>query len=91
MESEIEKGKVHDRGNPYMLYVEIGKRLRIAHIELNYTQEQMAEILGISTAYYGKRVLYLMPHYVENDRIAVVCPSEEALPWLSRSLDDSSS
>lgn len=54
MESEIEKRKVHDRGNPNMLYVEIGKRLRIARIELNYTQEQMAEILGISTAYYGK-------------------------------------
>jgi len=51
----------------------------------------MAEILGISTAYYGEKVLYLMPHYVENDRIAVVCPSEEALPWLSRSLADSSS
>lgn len=54
MESEIEKRKVHSCGNSNMLYVEIGKRLRIARIELNYTQEQMAEILGISTAYYGK-------------------------------------
>lgn len=54
MKSLVERGKVHGRGNPNMLYVEIGKRLRIARIELNYTQEQMAEILGISTAYYGK-------------------------------------
>ena len=36
------------------LYVEIGKRLRISRIELNYTQEQMAEILEMSSAYYGK-------------------------------------
>ena len=36
------------------LYVEMGKRLRISRIELNYTQEQMAEILEMSSAYYGK-------------------------------------
>lgn len=36
------------------LYVEIGKRLRIMRVGLNYTQEQMAEILEVSTAYYGK-------------------------------------
>ncbi|MCM1386779.1 MAG: helix-turn-helix domain-containing protein [Bacillus sp. (in: Bacteria)] len=36
------------------LYVEMGKRLRIFRINLDYTQEQMAEILEISPAYYGK-------------------------------------
>lgn len=36
------------------LYIEIGKRLRLARINKNYTQEQMSEILGISTTYYGK-------------------------------------
>lgn len=36
------------------LYLEMGKRLRILRIELNYTQEQMSEILEISSAYYGK-------------------------------------
>lgn len=40
------------KNNP--LYVEMGKRLRILRIGLNYTQEQMSEILEISTAYYGK-------------------------------------
>ena len=33
------------------LYVEIGKRLRISRIELNYTQEQRAEILEMSSAF----------------------------------------
>lgn len=32
----------------------MGKRLRVMRIELNYTQEQMAELLEISSAYYGK-------------------------------------
>ena len=36
------------------LYIEMGKRLRIIRIQLNYTQEQLAEILGLSTPYYGK-------------------------------------
>lgn len=36
------------------LYVEIGERLRKFRRERDYTQEEMAEILGISTAYYGK-------------------------------------
>ncbi|WP_251393111.1 helix-turn-helix domain-containing protein [Mediterraneibacter agrestimuris] len=36
------------------LYMEIGERLRKFRREIDYTQEQMAEILGISTAYYGK-------------------------------------
>lgn len=33
---------------------EIGRRLHITCIELNETQEQMSDTLGISTAYYGK-------------------------------------
>lgn len=36
------------------LYADIGKRLRAFRIQLNYTQEQMAEILEMSSAYYGK-------------------------------------
>ena len=36
------------------LYAEMGMRLRRLRREKDYTQEQMAEILGISTAYYGK-------------------------------------
>ena len=37
-----------------LLYNEIGKRLRILRRDLNYTQEQMSEILEMSSAYYGK-------------------------------------
>lgn len=36
------------------LYVEMGRRLRILRIRLDYTQEQMSEILEMSSAYYGK-------------------------------------
>lgn len=42
------------RKNPNSLYVEMGKRLRNFRINLNYTQEQMAEVLEMSVAYYGK-------------------------------------
>ena len=45
---------IKNHGATKPLYVEIGKRLRIIRIQLNYTQEQLAEILGISTPYYGK-------------------------------------
>lgn len=48
------KKKIHDRKAPNQLYVEMGKRLRISRNQLDYTQEQMADILGMSTAYYGK-------------------------------------
>lgn len=37
-----------------MLYVDMGIRLRQERLKLDYTQEQMAELLEISTAYYGK-------------------------------------
>lgn len=46
------KEKKHKTSNS--LYIDMGKRLRITRIKLNYTQEQMAEILDMSTAYYGK-------------------------------------
>lgn len=46
--------KVHDRKVPNQLYIEMGKRLRMSRNQLDYTQEQMADILGMSTAYYGK-------------------------------------
>lgn len=36
------------------LYIDMGLRLRQERLRLNYTQEQIAEILNISTAYYGK-------------------------------------
>lgn len=49
LENNIDKRKV-----PNSLYVEMGKRLRKSRIQANYTQEQMAEILEMSTAYYGK-------------------------------------
>lgn len=39
---------------PKALYVDMGKRLRIIRFELEYTQEHLAEILCMSTAYYGK-------------------------------------
>ena len=35
------------------LYKEIGNRLLIKRRELHYTQEQMAELLGVSTGFYG--------------------------------------
>ena len=34
--------------------MDIGKRLRMLRFELEYTQEQMAETLEMSLAYYGK-------------------------------------
>lgn len=46
------KNAAHAHQNP--LYIDMGKRLRVLRINLNYTQEQMAEILEISPAYYGK-------------------------------------
>lgn len=36
------------------LYFDIGQRLLLRRRELNCTQEQVAELLGMSTAYYGK-------------------------------------
>lgn len=36
------------------LYIDMGLRLRQERMRLNYTQEQMAEVLSMSTAYYGK-------------------------------------
>lgn len=36
------------------LYAHMGNRLRNERLKRHYTQEQMAEALGISTAYYGK-------------------------------------
>ncbi|WP_330401726.1 helix-turn-helix transcriptional regulator, partial [Clostridioides difficile] len=36
------------------LFVDIGKRLKICRNELNLTQEEFAEILGISLTYYGQ-------------------------------------
>uniref|UniRef100_UPI004057B5EA helix-turn-helix domain-containing protein n=1 Tax=Agathobacter sp. TaxID=2021311 RepID=UPI004057B5EA len=35
------------------LYKNIGNRLLIKRRELHYTQEQMAELLGVSTGFYG--------------------------------------
>lgn len=50
----MHKGDMHFKRKTNRLYVEMGKRLRIYRIELNYTQEQMSEILEMSSAYYGK-------------------------------------
>ncbi len=52
--ADIHKDISSARGNLNPLYAEMGKRLRIIRINLNYTQEQMAEILEMSSAYYGK-------------------------------------
>lgn len=49
-EAEKSKNYVKDK----QLYAEMGKRLRKFRREKDYTQEQMAEILEISSAYYGK-------------------------------------
>jgi len=40
--------------NKKELYIEMGSRIRQARRTHDYTQEQLAEMLGISTAYYGK-------------------------------------
>lgn len=48
------KKKTYDRKVPNQLYIEMGKRLRMFRNQLDYTQEQMADILGMSVAYYGK-------------------------------------
>lgn len=44
-----EKGNRKERE----LYEDIGKRMLLRRKDLHYTQEQMAEILGISTGFYG--------------------------------------
>ena len=49
-EAEKSENYVKDK----QLYTEMGKRLRKFRREKDYTQEQMAEILEISSAYYGK-------------------------------------
>lgn len=36
------------------LYVEIGERLRLQRKKMGLTQEQAAELLGISSTYYGE-------------------------------------
>lgn len=54
MEVKIKQNKKGTNNSVNPLYVEMGQRLRISRIKLNYTQEQMAEILEMSTAYYGK-------------------------------------
>ena len=56
MESKIKTSSNNSylRKSQKPLYIDMGKRLRILRIELNYTQEQMAEILEMSSAYYGK-------------------------------------
>ena len=53
-EEYMHKGDMYFKRKTNRLYVEMGKRLRIYRIELNYTQEQMSEILEMSSAYYGK-------------------------------------
>ena len=53
-EEYMHKGDMQFKRKTNRLYVEMGKRLRIYRIELNYTQEQMSEILEMSSAYYGK-------------------------------------
>ena len=35
------------------LYKDIGSRLLVRRKELHYTQERMAEVLGVSTGFYG--------------------------------------
>lgn len=35
------------------LYKNIGNRLLVKRREMHYTQEQMAEVLGVSTGFYG--------------------------------------
>ena len=51
---DIHKNKKVKNASPKALYVGIGKRLRMLRFELDYTQEQMAETLEMSLAYYGK-------------------------------------
>ena len=52
-ENKHKKSRVRN-ASPKALYVDMGRRLRMLRFELDYTQEQMAEILEMSLAYYGK-------------------------------------
>ena len=47
--SKEEKDKIKDK-----VYYEMVQRLKRIRTENEYTQEQMAELLELSTAYYGK-------------------------------------
>ncbi len=49
----MEAGEVYDY-NKKVLYEDIGKRLREVRTHIGYTQEKMAEILQVSTTFYGK-------------------------------------
>lgn len=44
----------HDKISRDKLYLEIGQRLLLRRKELNLTQEKVAELLKMSSAYYGK-------------------------------------
>lgn len=47
---------IYDRGKckeQRELHKNIGNRLLVRRRELHYTQEQMAELLGVSTGFYG--------------------------------------
>lgn len=68
IKTHTNKESLRDNYNP--LYVEMGKRLRTSRIDLNYTQEQMAEILEISSAYYGKAEMSF-------DKIMEACPKNK--------------
>ena len=54
-EEYMHKGDMHFKRKTNRLYVEMGKRLRIYRIELNYTQEQMSEILEMSSLLWKSR------------------------------------
>lgn len=62
------------KGN--VLNIQMGTRLRKFRREKDFTQEQMAEILGISTAYYGKiergiNSLSIKRLYILNDKLGL--------------------
>lgn len=68
-------GDMHLKQKTNRLYVEMGKRLRIYRIELNYTQEQMSEILEMSSAYYGK--VERGVHGLSLEKIIDECPKSK--------------
>ena len=50
----------NERKIPFERRCEIGERLREFRQSQNMTQDQMAEILGVSKTFYGQLYVYLL-------------------------------
>lgn len=93
-----QKSQNRDLEKKENLYVEIGERLRKFRRERDYTQEEMAEILGISTAYYGKiergiyclsiKRLWILYQKLEMDITYLITGTQKSIVLLDNIIND---